>query len=70
MYKISRVVALSEIMEKIVNNNYEDANKMMAIVTKSIKNDKKQNQYSSFIPLNKKEAMLFKHYISDDKQEN
>lgn len=65
MYKISRVIALSEIMEKIEKNNYEDANKMIAIVTKSIKNDKKHNQYSSYISLNKKEAMLFENYIED-----
>lgn len=42
MYKISRVIALSEIMEKIEENNYVEANKMMAIVSKSLKKDKKK----------------------------
>lgn len=70
MYKISRVIALSEIMEKIEENNYEKANQMMAIVAKSMKNDKKNNQYSHFIPLkNKKEALLFENYIEDQEQD-
>lgn len=66
MYKISRVIALSEIMKKIEKNNYDEANKMMEIVAKSIKNDKKNNKYSYYIPLkSKKEASLFEHYIED-----
>lgn len=69
MYKISRVIALLEVMKKIEENNYEDANRMMAIVTKSIKNDKKHNQYSSYISLNKKEAKLFDHYIECKEQD-
>ena len=67
MYKISRVAALSEIMEKIEENKYEDANKMMKIIANSLKNDKKNNQYSAYIQLNnKKEALLFKNVIKED----
>lgn len=67
MYKISKVIALSEIMEKIEKDNYDEANKMMAVVAKSMKNDKKNNKYSYYIPLkNKKEALLFENYIVDD----
>ena len=70
MYKISRVIALSEIMEKIEENNYVEANKMMAIVSKSLKKDKKNNKYSPYINIkNKKEAFLFKNIIEDKEQD-
>ena len=70
MYKISRVSALSEIMEEIEKNNYEVANKMMAIVIKSIKSDKVKNQYTSYISLSKKETKLFKNYIEDNEEQD
>lgn len=71
MYKISRVVAFSEIMKKIEENNYVEANKMMAVVAKSLQKDKKDNQYSPYINFkNKKEAFLFKNIIEDEGQEN
>lgn len=70
MYKISRVIALSEIMEKIDENNYIEANKMMAVVSKSLKKDKKNNKYSPYININnKKEAFLFKNIIEDEEQD-
>lgn len=70
MYKISRVIALSEIMEKIEKNNYEDANKMMAVVSNSIKKDKMNNKYSAYIQLkNKKEASLFENFIEYKEQD-
>lgn len=70
MYKISRVIALSEIMEKIEKNNYDDANKMMAIVSNSLKKDKLNNKYSAYIKLkNKKEALLFENFIEDKEQD-
>lgn len=66
MYKISRVMALSQIMEKVEENNYIEANKMMAIVSKSLKKDKKNNKYSPYININsKKDAYLFKNVIED-----
>lgn len=69
MYRISKVSAISEVMEKIEQNNYEDANKMISIITKSIKNDKKNNQYSPYIILKtKKEALLFEGVVEE--QEN
>lgn len=70
MYKISRVSALSEIMEEIEKDNYEVANKMMAIVIKSIKSDKVKNQYTSYISLSKKETKLFKNYIEDSTEQD
>lgn len=70
MYRISRVSALSEIMEKIENDNYEEANRMITIVSNSIKKDKKNNKYSSYIELkNKKEAQLFQNIIQDTEQD-
>lgn len=70
MYKISRVIAMSEIMNKIEENNYNDANKMMKIVSNSIKKDKKNNKYSAYIYLkNKKEALLFKNFIEEKEQD-
>lgn len=70
MYKISRVIALSEIMEKIEDNNYKEANKMMAVVSKSLKKDKENNKYSPYININnKKDAFLFKNIIKDKEQD-
>lgn len=70
MYKISRVIALSEIMEKIEDNNYIEANKMMAVVSKSLKKDKENNKYSPYININnKKDAFLFKNIIKDREQD-
>lgn len=70
MYKISRVIALSEIMEKIEDNNYKEANKMMAVVSKSLKKDKENNKYSPYININnKKDAFLFKNIIKDREQD-
>lgn len=54
MYRISRVMALSEIMEKIEENNYVEANKMMAVVSRSLKKDKENNKYSPYININNK----------------
>ena len=69
MYKISRVMALSEIMEKIEENNYIEANKMMAVVSRSLKKDKENNKYSPYININnKKDALLFKNIIKDLEQ--
>ena len=60
MYRISRVMALSEIMEKIEENNYIEANKMMAVVSRSLKKDKENNKYSPYINIyNIKDALLF-----------
>lgn len=70
MYKISRVMALSEIMEKIEDNNYIEANKMIAVVSKSLKKDKENNKYSPYININsKKDALLFKNIIKDLEQD-
>lgn len=70
MYKISRVTAFSEIIKQIEKNNYTEANKMMAVVSKSLKKDKKNNKYSPYINIeNKKEALLFKDVIEEN-QEN
>nr|DAQ69016.1 MAG TPA: hypothetical protein [Caudoviricetes sp.] len=70
MYRISRVMALSEIMEKIEENNYVEANKMMAVVSRSLKKDKENNKYSPYININnKKDAYLFKNIIKDLEQD-
>lgn len=69
MYRISRVMALLEIMEKIEENNYIEANKMMAVVSRSLKKDKENNKYSPYININnKKDALLFKNIIKDLEQ--
>ena len=70
MYRISRVMALSEIMEKIEENNYIEANKMMAVVSRSLKKDKENNKYSPYIKIKKKkDALLFKNIIKDLEQD-
>lgn len=70
MYKISRVVALSEIMEKIEDNNYIEANKMMAVVSRSLKKDKENNKYSPYVNINnKKDAFLFKNIVKEEEQD-
>ena len=46
MIKISRLDAFSEIIKATENNETNKANQMMAIVAKSIENDKKNNTFS------------------------
>lgn len=64
MIKISRLDAFSEIIKATENNETNKANQMMAIVAKSIENDKKNNTFSEYIELRtKKEKNLFKDII-------
>lgn len=52
--------AFSAIAIAIDANNINDANSMLKIVAKSIREDKKNSTFSSYIEVTKKEVFLFK----------
>lgn len=70
MYKIFKIDAFKTVVKYMDDDNYNSANAVMNIISRSINHDKKNNIFSEFIKLNEKEKKYFesKKLILVDKE--
>lgn len=64
MAKVSRIDAFRAITESVSKNDTKTANQIYGIVSKSIAQDRKNNEYSDYIELTQKQKKFFKGDLS------
>ena len=64
MAKVSRIDAFKAITESVSKNDTKTANAIFILVSKSIAQDRKNNEYTEFIELTTKQKKIFKGDLS------